>query len=140
MVAAVVVLADQFTKHWAIDAVGDGHVIDVIGRCSSTWRSTAAWRSRGDGLGPIIAVVAVVVVAVLLVAVGREGSRIRASPRSGDRRRPRQRGRPIVPRRGWFHGQVVDFIDLQWWPIFNVADMAIVVGGVLLILSTLRAS
>ena len=41
---------------------------------------------------------------------------------------------------GWFRGRVVDFIDLQWWPIFNVADMAIVVGGVLLILSTLRAS
>jgi signal peptidase II len=41
---------------------------------------------------------------------------------------------------GWLRGQVVDFIDLQWWPIFNVADMAIVVGGVLLILSTLRAS
>ena len=41
---------------------------------------------------------------------------------------------------GWLRGQVVDFIDLQWWPIFNIADMAIVVGGVLLILSTLRAS
>jgi signal peptidase II len=33
------------------------------------------------------------------------------------------------------HGAVVDFIDLQWWPVFNVADMAIVVGGALLILS-----
>ena len=41
---------------------------------------------------------------------------------------------------GWLRGQVVDFIDLQWWPIFNVADMAIVVGGVLLVVSTLRAS
>ena len=25
---------------------------------------------------------------------------------------------------GWFRGGVVDFIDLQWWPIFNVADIA----------------
>jgi len=25
-------------------------------------------------------------------------------------------------------GYVVDFIDLHWWPVFNVADMAIVVG------------
>ena len=27
---------------------------------------------------------------------------------------------------GWFDGAVVDFIDLQWWPIFNVADIGIV--------------
>lgn len=25
-------------------------------------------------------------------------------------------------------GRVVDFIDLHWWPVFNVADMAIVIG------------
>ena len=29
-------------------------------------------------------------------------------------------------------GYVIDFIDLHWWPVFNVADMAIVVGGLLL--------
>jgi signal peptidase II len=27
---------------------------------------------------------------------------------------------------------VVDFIDFQFWPVFNVADMAIVVGVALL--------
>jgi lipoprotein signal peptidase len=27
---------------------------------------------------------------------------------------------------------VVDFIDLQFWPVFNVADMAIVIGVLLL--------
>jgi signal peptidase II len=26
-------------------------------------------------------------------------------------------------------GQVIDFIDLGWWPIFNIADSAIVVGA-----------
>jgi signal peptidase II len=30
----------------------------------------------------------------------------------------------------WRHGGVVDFIDLGWWPVFNLADAAIV-GGVL---------
>lgn len=39
----------------------------------------------------------------------------------------------------WFRGSVVDFIDLQWWPVFNVADSAITVGGVLVILGALRA-
>jgi signal peptidase II len=27
---------------------------------------------------------------------------------------------------------VIDFLDLGWWPIFNVADMAIVCGAILL--------
>ena len=26
-------------------------------------------------------------------------------------------------------GYVIDFIDVQWWPVFNVADMAIVFGA-----------
>jgi signal peptidase II len=37
-----------------------------------------------------------------------------------------------------FSGEVVDFIDLQLWPVFNVADMAIVLGASILFLSGLR--
>ncbi|MGH7706650.1 MAG: signal peptidase II [Vulcanimicrobiaceae bacterium] len=36
-----------------------------------------------------------------------------------------------------FHyGFVVDFIDLRWWPVFNVADSCITVGVGLLVLAT----
>lgn len=32
-------------------------------------------------------------------------------------------------------GRVVDFIELKWWPVFNVADMCIVTGvGIILLL------
>ncbi|GAC1310092.1 MAG: signal peptidase II [Vulcanimicrobiaceae bacterium] len=38
-----------------------------------------------------------------------------------------------------FHyGYVVDFIDLRWWPVFNVADSCITIGVVLLVLASLR--
>jgi signal peptidase II len=37
-----------------------------------------------------------------------------------------------------FSGEVVDFIDLQVWPVFNMADSAIVVGAALLLLSSFR--
>lgn len=37
-----------------------------------------------------------------------------------------------------FHGAVTDFFDLQVWPVFNVADIAIVVGSFLLALHVWR--
>ena len=39
-----------------------------------------------------------------------------------------------------FTGQVVDFIDLQWWSVFNVADACVVVGGILLVWATREAT
>ena len=38
---------------------------------------------------------------------------------------------------GWMKGAVVDFIDLQWWPVFNIADIGVTVGGLLLVIGSL---
>jgi signal peptidase II len=35
---------------------------------------------------------------------------------------------------GVFGGGVVDFIDFQWWPVFNVADISLYIGVGLLLL------
>jgi signal peptidase II len=32
----------------------------------------------------------------------------------------------------WQYNYVVDFLDLGWWPVFNIADIAIVCGGIVL--------
>jgi signal peptidase II len=37
-----------------------------------------------------------------------------------------------------FSGEVVDFFDFHVWPVFNVADSAIVVGAALVLLSSFR--
>ncbi len=37
----------------------------------------------------------------------------------------------------WLQGSVVDFIDFQWFPIFNVADIAVNVGAASLILNSI---
>ena len=142
-VAALVVLVDQLTKTWAVNALDDGHDIDVIWtlRFHLTFNGGMAF-SQGRGLGPVIGVVAIIVVAILLVSLRRTGSTVAAVAvglvvggaagnildrlfRSGD---------------GFLKGEVVDFIDLQWWPVFNVADAAVVIGGILLLVSTALAS
>lgn len=35
-------------------------------------------------------------------------------------------------------GSVVDFIDLGWWPTFNLADVALTIGCAWLLLSSMR--
>jgi len=36
---------------------------------------------------------------------------------------------------------VIDFVDLQWWPVFNLADSVVVVGAVVILwLGNLRAA
>ena len=32
-------------------------------------------------------------------------------------------------------GPVTDFIDMRWWPVFNLADSAIVIGAILLVVT-----
>jgi signal peptidase II len=39
----------------------------------------------------------------------------------------------------WLRGSVVDFIDLQWWPVFNIADSAVTVGVILMFLASVFA-
>lgn len=38
---------------------------------------------------------------------------------------------------GFLSGAVIDFIDFQWWPVFNVADMAVVCASLGLALQAL---
>jgi signal peptidase II len=138
-IAATVVLIDQLTKEWALDALGDGSVVDVIGslRFNLAFNEGMAF-SQGKGWGPVIGIVALGVVVALLISVGRSASRWYplavglivggALGNLTDR---------LFRDRGWLRGRVVDFIDVQWWPIFNVADIGVTVGGALLLLTGL---
>ena len=136
-VAVAVVVVDQLTKWWAVRTLDDRN-IDVFWtlRFHLSYNTGMAF-SRGQNWGPLIGVVALVIVVVLLLSVKRTASRLSeitvgliiggAIGNIIDR---------LVRDPGWLRGGVVDFIDFQWFPIFNVADMAITIGGGLLILTS----
>lgn len=138
LTALVVVALDQLSKHWALGALDNDHVIHLVGSLQfNLGFNTGMAFSQAEGIGPVIGVVGLIVVAFLLIGLRRDtvpGSvavGLVAGGAAGN----------IVDRLfrgdGWFRGAVVDFIDLQWWPIFNVADMAIVCGALALVVSSL---
>lgn len=139
VIAAGIVAFDQVTKEWALDRLAEGETIDVFWtlRFNLAFNTGMAF-GRAQGWGPVIAVVATAVVVGLLVSLRRHSSR-RSTIAIGlviggamgnliDR---------VFRGDGLLDGSVVDFIDFQWFPIFNVADVAINVGGVLLVIGFL---
>ena len=142
VIALVVVLLDQTTKHWAVNALADGHIIDVIWtlQFNLAYNSGMAF-SRGRGLGPVIAVVATIVIVWLLASLRSGGTKLSrfgmgcliggAVGNLLDR---------LFRGDAWLQGSVVDFIDFQWFPIFNVADIAVNVGAAALILNSILVS
>lgn len=138
--ATVVVALDQLSKQWALSALADGP-IDLVGslRLQLTFNDGAAF-SLGRGRSTLIALVGLVIVGVIIrlglkadqrlwaigigvVLGGALGNLSDRAFRAGD---------------GLLGGRVVDFIDLQWWPVFNVADMSLWVGIGLIVLAGWR--
>jgi signal peptidase II len=132
-IAAAVVVLDQATKSWAVRelAYRDIHVLWTLD-LRLTFNDGAAF-GIGSGRSTFFIIAGVVVLALVfamarqfrgplsaaalgLVIGGAAGNLIDRLFRDAD-------------------GAVVDFIDLGWWPTFNVADAAITVGAVLLVLS-----
>jgi len=139
-VALFVIVADQLTKHWAVNELVDRD-IDVFWTLQFNLAyNTGMAFSRGENLGPVIGVVAMVVVVVLLLSLKRQPGRLTdvaigmiiggAIGNVIDR---------LFRQDAWLRGGVVDFIDFQWFPIFNIADIGVTVGGALLVLASWRA-
>ncbi len=139
LVAVSVVVLDQLTKWWALEALTDPtKIIDLVWtlRLRVIYNTGTAFSLTSDS-GPVVSVIAVVVVIVLLrsgrnqrspwvlgsyglVAGGTIGNLLDRIFRAGDG--------------GILDGPVIDFVDLQWFPVFNLADSALVIGiGLLLV-------
>ena len=136
--AAVAVLAlDQATKSLALEALSDGP-IDIIEGAVTLELSYNSGGVFGVGRGfPGLFLAATIIVTVgILVWARRIEERAWLVPLGlvlggglGNLADRVLRGHD---------GKVVDFIDLHVWPVFNVADMSIVIGVGLVLLGALR--
>jgi len=136
-VAAVVLALDALTKQWAMSALADGP-IDVVGALRlNLVRNKAGAFGLGGAFVPFLAVGALLLVLYMVTrgdtterlpmavalglvlggALGNVADRIFRSP-------------------GFLRGAVVDFVDVGFWPVFNLADSAITCGCLLLLFAS----
>jgi signal peptidase II len=138
MVVLVVVAVDQMTKRWAVSELTNSRPRHVIWTLQwNLTRNSGMAFSQAQGIGPLIGIAALLVVVwlawtsrMLTSRVTRVAAGLIAGGAIGNLVDRVFRGDRIL------RGSVIDFIDFQWFPIFNVADMAIDIGGALFVLWT----
>jgi signal peptidase II len=140
-VAAAVVTLDVASKLLAVRHLTDREPIEMLGGLLTLRlvRNPGAAFGMAQGLTIVLTAIAVVVVVVILRmarrlhsawwavalglvlggAVGNLIDRLFRAPAPG-------------------RGHVVDFLELPRWPVFNLADSAIVVAGALMVLLSAR--
>ena len=134
IVVAVVAL-DQLTKAWAVSAL-PGSPVSIVGSTVELRlaRNTGSAFSLFQNVTPLLAVLAVAVALILVRAVHRAYEPLvlialalvlgGALGNVADR---------LFRSPGFLRGAVVDFVRLDGWPTFNVADSAITIGAVILV-------
>lgn len=139
--AAVIIAVDLWTKHWAESSLTPGVARPFIGELLQLhliYNSGAAW-SLGSGITPVITSIQILICLAVIVGVVLRVRDWRWALAFGllaggalgnihDR---------LFRAPGPMRGEVVDFLRLPNWPIFNVADMAVVTAAIIIVLLTL---
>ena len=136
-IGAVIAVIDQVTKNWAVDSLPLLEPQPFIGeilQLTLLYNSGAAW-GMGAEITPVVTCLQLAIVAGVIVfavkavrspwytaalglimggALGNIHDRLLREP-------------------GPFRGAVVDFLELPNWPVFNIADMAVVGGAIMIV-------
>jgi signal peptidase II len=131
-----VVVADQLTKAWALEALDDGPIVLIDGVLNfRLFFNTGASFSLFAKGGAVIGLVVIGVVVMIFFALRDAGHRLDAVALGlvlggaiGNLLDRMFRGG------GFLDGAVVDFINVPFFATFNVADIAINIGVALLLI------
>ncbi|MCU1672957.1 MAG: peptidase signal peptidase [Frankiales bacterium] len=139
--AATALALDLLSKHLVVEHLENEAPVRLLGGALllSVSRNSGAAFSFAQGATVVFTAVAVAVVVVIIRTARRLGSTAWAVSLGlllggalgnlVDR---------LFRAPGPGRGAVVDFIDFRVWPVFNLADSAIVVGGLLAVLLSFR--
>ncbi len=140
LAAAGAYALDRVTKLWAERRLAGGEVIRVIPGALHLDYTTNSGGAFGIGQAApwlFAGATAVVAVAIVLASL-RLGQPLTAAALGLVLGGALGNLTDRVARGPGLSGRVVDFVDLRVWPVFNLADAAIVVGALLLVLSGTR--
>ena len=137
IVAAVVVTVDQLTKSWALASLDESRtLIDGLLYFRLTYNSGGAFGLL-QGFPEVFLIATVIATVAILFWVRSLEQPSWAWPLGlvlgGGLGNVTDR---VFRDTG---GRVVDFIELRWWPVFNVADMCIVTGVLVVLILGFRS-
>ena len=140
-VLTIVTALDQVTKYWALEALADDHTIDLVGTLRfrlvfNTGAAFGKFSNSGSFLGVIAFALLIWLLSSRRMTQGRASSLAVGCMAGGIV--GNLSDRLFRAENGFLNGAVVDFIDVQWWPVWNVADMGIVLGAIALVICLQR--
>ena len=133
VIVTLTVALDQITKWWAHSTLDDGRVIEILPTLELDLVYNRGFSfGTGSDFGPLIGVLVLGLIGVLVQQIrtsehpgrvrilavilgGAIGNLVDRAARADD---------------GVLSGAVIDFIDVTWYAVFNVADIFVVCGAI----------
>jgi signal peptidase II len=146
-VAALIVIGclalDQATKEWALNRLSDGRRIELVPTLEFDLAYNSGFSfSTGSGSGNLVGLLVIALSSFIAWQIWREQRPVRtwlyAAILGGAL--GNLLDRIFRADDGPLTGKVIDFIDVSWYAVFNIADMFVVVGCVLFVVDELLHS
>ena len=134
-VALAVTVVDAASKYWARHSLA-GHPRRIVGFVWFRLQYNSGISFSINNSGPLVTTVVTVVVAVVVVLVGVNANR--GAPAIGFGLLLVGGVANVLDRLSATPHRVTDFIAVSTFPVFNVADVAITAGFVILMVAALR--
>jgi signal peptidase II len=135
VVAVVVTVVDAATKYWARHALSR-HAEHVVGVLWFRLQYNSGISFSINSSGPLVTTIVTVIVAAIVVLVGINANH--GAPAIGFGLLIGGGLANVIDRLAATPHQVTDFIAVSTFPVFNVADAAITMGFLVLIVAALR--
>ena len=128
LVLILALIADWIAKQWAVESLAESEVVLIPGILTLTLRhnfgSAFGWKIMSKvGLTLITVFITIILLWIFIKVVYIRGISLFLAGAWGN----------LLDR--WRFGYVIDFIEPSFWATFNLADVFIVVGIILILLS-----